>query len=132
MPDHVPGHQRHPPVVERERVEIEFVCGDIPQELPEEVSVCVYRLLQDALAIAIRNSDSRKFQVSLDAGPEELRLAVGDPGNGFDPERIMTEGAISLSGMNERLKLVDGELIINFQLEGGSTLLARVPLLPRM
>ncbi len=51
-----------------------------------------------------------------------------DSGSGFDPAEAMKGRGLGLTGMKERLKLVNGELSIESQLQVGATIHARVPL----
>jgi len=115
----------------REQVEIDFNSRSIPQELPEEISLCLFRVLQEALRIAIENSASRKFQVSLGIQSHEIHLSVHDP-TSFCSERIKTECTLSLTGMTERLMLVSGKLSVDSEPQQGTAIRAYVPLSPKM
>ena len=112
---------------DRQRVEIEFHSENIPKELPKEISLCLFRVLQEALQNAIKHSGSRQFQVSLKDGTNEIELTVHDSGRGFDPEEAIQGRGLGLTSMRERLKLVNGELSIHSQLERGTTIKASVP-----
>ena len=50
---------------ERQRVEIDFQSEGIPKTLPEEASLCLFRVLQEALQNAAKHSGSQHYQVSL-------------------------------------------------------------------
>jgi PAS domain S-box-containing protein len=113
---------------DHKNIEIDFASEGVPDELSHEVSLCVFRVLQEALQTAVSHSGSRRFQVSLTGEANELHLAVRDVGIGFDPEDAQKGPGLSLAIMSERLKLVDGTLWIESQREGGTTIRARVPL----
>jgi PAS domain S-box-containing protein len=112
---------------ERHRVEIDFHSENIPKELPREISLCLFRVLQEALQNAIKHSGSRQFQVSLRGGANEVELTVHDSGVGFEPEEALRGRGLGLTSMQERLKLVDGQLSINSKPQSGTTIQARVP-----
>jgi signal transduction histidine kinase len=57
----------------------------------------------------------------------EIHLVVSDLGRGFDLETAMQGRGLGLTSMQERLRLVGGELSINSQPKGGTTIHARVP-----
>ena len=116
---------------ELQNVEIDFHSESVPKDLPKEVSVCVFRVLQEALQNAVKHSGSRHFQVSLCDGSNEVALTVRDSGVGFDPEHTISSHGLGLTSMKERLKLVDGQLFIDSKLQQGTTIHARVPLHPR-
>ena len=58
---------------------------------------------------------------------EDIQLTVSDLGAGFDIEAATKGTGLGLTSMQERLRLVGGELSINSQPKGGTTIHARVP-----
>jgi PAS domain S-box-containing protein len=117
---------------ERQNVGIDFHSENIPEELSEEVSLCLFRVLQEALQNAIKHSGSRHFQVSLTGTRNEIRLVVHDSGVGFDPQEALRGRGLGLTSMKERLKLVDGQLFIESKAQHGTTIQARVPVNPKV
>lgn len=113
---------------DQKNIEIDFASEGVPNELSQDVSLCLFRTLREALQTAVSHSGSRHFQVSLTGGANELHLEVRDVGIGFDPEDAQKGPGLSLAIMSERLKLVDGLLWIESQGERGTTIHARVPL----
>ncbi len=113
-------------------VQIEFRSENIPADLPEEVSLCLYRVLQESLQNAIKHSGSGRLEVLLIGGSNEIRLSVQDSGVGFDPAKAMKGSGIGLNSMKERLKLVSGSIVIDSQPNHGTTVRARVPITPHM
>jgi PAS domain S-box-containing protein len=114
---------------ERQKVKIDFHSGDIPQNLPPEIALCLFRVLQEALQNAAKHSRSSHFQVSLNGAPGEIQMTVRDSGIGFNPAEAMNGGGLGLTSMRERLKLVHGELTIESQSRLGTVVRATVPLL---
>jgi signal transduction histidine kinase len=117
---------------DRQHVEIEFHSENIPKELPKEISLCLFRVLQEALQNAIKHSGSQQFQASLRSGASEIELTVRDSGIGFETDEAIKGPGLGLTSMQERLKLVNGRLSIDSKPQRGTTILARVPLNPRM
>jgi signal transduction histidine kinase len=113
---------------DQHKVEINLQVEDIPSNLAYEISLCVFRVLQESLQNAIKHSRARKFHVVLGGGAEELTLAVRDAGVGFDPVAALGGRGLGLTSMKERLKLVDGELSIESFPLTGTTIRVRVPL----
>ena len=116
---------------ERQKVRIEFSSGGIPKKVPEAISLCLFRVLQEALQNALKHSGAKQFQVSLLGSENEIQLTICDKGCGFDPDQTLKGTGLGLTSMKERLKLVGGELSIDTQLQRGTTIYARVPLRPR-
>ena len=112
---------------ERQNVKIDFRCDGLPEDLPDDVSLCFFRVLQEALHNAVKYSGVDEFEVSLEYVSDEIQLRVHDSGAGFDPTLTTAEHGLGLTSMNERLKLVSGELSIHSRPQEGTTILARVP-----
>ncbi|HKW33727.1 MAG TPA: ATP-binding protein [Candidatus Acidoferrum sp.] len=113
-------------------MQIDFHCEYVPKDLPQETSLCLFRVLQESVQNAIKHSGSSHFEVSLSGGLDEIQLTVSDSGIGFDPEEAMKGRGIGLASMNERLKLVNGDLSIDSQVQRGTTIHVHVPLSPGM
>jgi len=112
---------------EQQKVEIDFRSHDLPTPLSPEISLCLFRVLQEALHNAAKHSGVAHFEVQLWGTSDEIHLAVNDLGGGFDTETAMHGSGLGLTSMQERLRFVNGELSINSQLERGTTVHARIP-----
>jgi signal transduction histidine kinase len=115
-------------VCNRQRVEVNFHSHGVPQKLPHDISLCLYRVLQEALQNAIKHSDSRKLEVSLTFISNEIQLTVRDSGIGFDSEEALKGNGLGLTSMRERLKLVDGNVSIESRRGVGTVVRASVPI----
>jgi len=112
----------------RQRVEIDFRSDEIPGEVPQEVSLCLFRVLQEALHNAAKHSQVQHFEVRLGYATGQLDLQVADRGAGFDAESVIKKGGLGLVSMRERVRLVDGTIAIESKPMGGTTIHVRVPL----
>ena len=112
---------------EQQKVEIDFRHSGVPGSLPKEISLCLFRVLQESLQNAAKHSAVRHFSVALHGTPEEIQLTVSDLGVGFDPQDAVNRQGLGLISMRERLQLVNGELSIKSQPGHGTTVFARVP-----
>jgi PAS domain S-box-containing protein len=113
---------------EQQKVEIDFTSYDLPIALSPDVSLCLFRVLQEALHNSAKHSGVRRFEVRLWGKPDEVHLTVRDFGAGFDREAAKENRGLGLVSMEERLKLVNGTLAIETQPKSGTTIHARVPL----
>jgi signal transduction histidine kinase len=107
-----------------------FHSANVPTELPHDISLCLYRVLQEALQNAIKYSGSREFEVSLIRESNEIHLRVRACGVGFDTI-VASKTGFDLLSVKQRLKLVDGEFSIESQPQRGTTINARVPMKER-
>jgi PAS domain S-box-containing protein len=111
---------------EQQKVEIEFRNHDLPLPVPPDVSLCLFRVLQEALHNAAKHSGARRFDVQLRGTPGEIHLSVSDTGVGFDLDVAMKGPGLGLVSMRERVRLVNGTISIGSK-PGGTTIEVRVP-----
>ena len=112
---------------EQRNVRIEFKHTDIPSAVPKEISLCLFRVLQEALQNAVRHSGGQDFTVEVRGTQDGIHLMVSDSGIGFDWRHAINGPGLGLISMRERLRLVNGELSIQSEPGCGTTVLARVP-----
>ena len=113
---------------EQNKIEVQFRHTGLPRNLPKEVSLCLFRVLQEALQNAVKHSGVRSFAVDLEGSVDLINLTVADFGSGFEEEEAFTRQGLGLISMRERLHLVRGELSVNSKPGAGTTIRARVPL----
>jgi PAS domain S-box-containing protein len=113
---------------ERHNVEVQLHCENIPRNLRPEISLCLFRVLQEAVQNAMKYSGTRRFVATLEGTSSEIHLRVQDSGIGFDPADAINGHGLGLISMRERLKLVDGKLSIESRPQMGTLVNATVPL----
>ena len=113
---------------EQQKVEIEFKTHDLPIPLSPDISLCLFRVLQEALHNSAKHSGARDFEVELWGTSDEIHLTVSDSGAGFELEAAKKGRGLGLVSMKERLQLVKGTLSIESQPKRGTRIHARVPL----
>jgi signal transduction histidine kinase len=111
----------------RREMQIDFKGADLPRLSPE-ISLCLFRVLQEALQNAAKHSGVRRIEVQLAENSGEIHLVVSDSGRGFDIEAARREGGLGLTSMQERVRLVGGTIAIESKPMGGTTIHVRVPL----
>ena len=111
-----------------QKVEIDFKSHDLPGPVPPDISLCLFRVLQEALHNSAKHSGAQRFEVQLWGTSDEIHLRVSDSGAGFDLETAMKSRGLGLTSMQERLQLVKGKFSIDSQPQRGTTIHARVPL----
>jgi PAS domain S-box-containing protein len=109
-------------------VEIAFISVGIPRNLPKDISLCLYRVMQEALQNAIKHSGAQRFSVELVGDSSEIRLEVSDDGAGFDLQSIDRRHGLGLISMRERMRMVHGEFALRSEPDHGTTVTCRVPL----
>jgi signal transduction histidine kinase len=109
-------------------VMIHFQYDDIPDDLPADVSLALFRVLQEAVANAVRHSGAPDVWVSLRGASGEIQLDVTDLGSGFDPQRDVSQDRVGMVAMRERLTLVNGECTIESRPGDGTRVRASIPI----
>jgi PAS domain S-box-containing protein len=109
------------------QVSIEFTDRNVPKHLPKDISLCLFRIAQEALHNAVKYSGTDKFSVALDATEEEVQLVVRDAGAGFDVEEAKKNPGLGLVSMQERAHLVHGSLSVESKPGKGTRISAAVP-----
>jgi len=71
----------------RNGVEIDFQSDGSTSFVPPNISLCLLRVLQEALHNAVKHSGVRRFDVHLNGTSDEIHLAVRDCGAGFNPKK---------------------------------------------
>jgi PAS domain S-box-containing protein len=112
----------------QQKVEIDFKSHDLPRFLSREISLCLFRVLQEALHNSVKHSGVRHFEVALWGASDAIHLRVSDSGAGFDSKAAKQSTGLGLISMEERLKLLKGTFAIQSQPMRGTTIHACVPL----
>jgi len=106
--------------------------GDEECNLSEEVALCLFRVLQEAMLNIQKHAAAQQVKVRLHLAPETASLWVTDDGRGFIVPRrlgqLTNDGHFGLMGLSERLDLVHGTLTITSVPDQGTCVEARVPL----
>lgn len=112
---------------QQQGVEIEFDARDVPSRLPADSSLCLFRVLQEALHNSAKHSGVRHFEVHLWGMLGAMHLTVRDSGVGFQNDSARNGHGLGLISMQERVKLVNGSLSIDSQPNRGTTVHVCVP-----
>ena len=103
---------------------------DVQNILPPEIGLCLFRVLQEALHNAAKHSRVKRIDVQLQEAAGEIHLIVRDSGTGFDVEAVKHGKGLGLTSMRERVRLVNGTILIESKLMGGTTVRVSVPFRP--
>jgi signal transduction histidine kinase len=139
------AHQLHPSKVEtlgikrsirslcaefsnRRKISASFSHGALPRSIDPNVSLCFYRIAQEALHNVFRHSRARHVSVRLGEAGSVLSLQIADDGVGFDASKAEPKG-LGLIGMRERVGLLGGTLQVHSKPQAGTQITATVPML---
>ena len=108
---------------------IEFSERNVPTHLPKDVSLCLFRIAQEALHNAVKYSGVSQFIVELSGVEGAVELVVSDAGAGFDVEEAKKNRGLGLLSMQERIHLVHGTFSVESRPGYGTRIIAAVPLI---
>jgi two-component system sensor histidine kinase NreB len=103
---------------------VPHVYVDLPCRPDQEIETIVYRVVQDAIANAVRSAHATMLDISLSQKGEVLCLRVSHDGHGSLPET----SDLGLLSMKERIELTDGRFLVSGTEGAGTTIEAEVPM----
>jgi signal transduction histidine kinase len=108
-------------------LEVTFLHKNLPAHLSEDLTLCLYRVVQEALQNAHKHSEASEVSIDLIGTPARLELTIADDGVGFDPGAALSTG-LGLISMRERVEAVGGSLRIDANPAQGTRLHISIPL----
>jgi two-component system, NarL family, sensor histidine kinase UhpB len=115
--------------MKRTGVETKVTVNDFPDKLPMAIETALYRCVQESLTNIARHSRAKVVLVELAFRGGLLSVSVEDDGIGFSPDQLtVSTEHIGLTGMNERVRLLDGEMSIESAPGVGACVKIEVPL----
>jgi len=93
-------------------IRITFRDRGCPHHLSKEITLCLFRIVQESLQNVIKHSGSQEAAVVISATARVVRLSVSDAGKGFDLHSAKAKSGLGLTGMTERLRSVGGEISV--------------------
>lgn len=106
------------------------ITGLDDQRLPAAVETALYRITQEALTNIVRHADADTASIFIERQTDKVLAIIEDDGIGFDPGTIdRNDGHLGLYGIRERAELLSGQLVIESELEHGTSLFIEIPLM---
>lgn len=94
----------------------------------ERLATPLYRIAQEALNNVVKHSQATEATLSLSRdATNTLQLEIRDNGKGFAREERRKTASFGLIGMRERVYALNGELVIDSRLGGGTTIRVSIP-----
>ena len=111
----------------RQKMEIKVKNDGVPNALPAEISLCLYRIVQEALHNAVKHSGAKYVEVHLQQTSDQIQITLRDCGKGFDVGAAGNGRGLGLASMRERIRLVNGTIVIRSKPTAGTIIRACVP-----
>jgi signal transduction histidine kinase len=113
----------------RTDIQSTYVHNDPVAALPDEVTICIYRVVQESLSNVARHARASQVEVEVMCDEEMIDLSIRDNGVGFDLEQSSKPGGhLGLLSMKERVRLAQGTLEVESTPGQGTHIRVHIPL----
>jgi PAS domain S-box-containing protein len=109
-------------------ISVSFEAENVPQSIPDDVALCLFRVTQEALQNIKKHSGATSGEVRLMGHDGQIHLSISDPGKGFSQDAISMQAGLGIQSMKERVRLVRGKLELNVHADAGSRIDVLVPI----
>lgn len=97
--------------------------------IPEQSSVAVFRVCQEALTNIAKHADTSNVKLSLIWKENELKISIVDFGGGFELDELeMNPVSLGVAAMKERMLLTGGHCVISSKIGEGTSVEISLPL----
>jgi signal transduction histidine kinase len=86
--------------------------------IPKDVTLCLFRIVQESFRNVIKHSGAGEASVVLVGFSDFIQLSISDNGRGFDLDSRGSKNGLGLISMRERLRLVGGAISIQSSSRG--------------
>jgi signal transduction histidine kinase len=108
-------------------VRVKFYADHEVEPVSPPVALALFRIAQEALQNIARHGHARNATVSLARDTTHVTLTIADDGEGFDVEAARPNPGLGLLSMEERARMVQGNVVIHSEPGEGTTIEVRVP-----
>jgi len=110
-------------------ISVDLILNEIDSSnLPSEVQITLYRILQEALTNVARHSGAKAVSIRFARRPKAIEVAVIDDGCGFDAKAVaVSSHRLGIHSMRERAAMLGGRVSFIPQRKG-TRILVQVPL----
>lgn len=115
-------------LTESGKIKTDFAQTGFPFALDQDITLCVFRIAQEALRNCVKHSRAESARVMLTRTRTAVRLVVSDNGCGFNTKTTSMEKGLGFISMKERLHLLGGELKVSSKPLRGTRIEVTVPL----
>jgi signal transduction histidine kinase len=108
------------------QLSVQFTHAHIPSNIPSDISLCLYRIVQEALSNVVKHSGALAAEVALAREDGHIELRIADSGRGFAAD--LEHAGLGLISMRERVRSVGGRFVVHSANGSGTRIGVRVPI----
>lgn len=139
------AHQLHPSILEHlglvqalkayieecaklHQFKIIFTHRNIPDDLPGNIALCLYRVTQESLGNIMKHAQAQEAWITLTGFTKSIRLSIRDNGKGISRQKLKAfQQGLGFVSMIERIRLVRGKLHVHSKARGGTQIVVKIP-----
>ena len=110
----------------KSELDITLIIEKLPEDIDEKLQLCLFRVVQEALTNTIKYAQASQMEIRLSEQADKLHLLCRDNGCGFDQATIRR--GLGLTGMQERISALAGEMAIHTVIGKGVALEVTLPI----
>ena len=110
-------------------LQVTFEQAGSASDLPKDVTLCIFRVAQEALRNCAKHSSSKTALVYLSVTERRVKLSIIDHGRGFEMSPGTVERGLGFTSMRERVMVTGGHLSVHSEPNSGTQVEATIPLL---
>lgn len=114
-------------LIEKHTLDIQFKVFGKENRLPSTIEVALFRLIQESLTNVIKHAEATMAQVKVEFQDSMIYVVIEDDGKGFEIDQQKSSG-FGIMGMKERVKLLEGDMIIKSSRNAGTKMVIKIPI----
>jgi signal transduction histidine kinase len=114
-------------ICRRASLEWQVSASGLDAQLPRDVSIAVFRIVQEALTNVVRHAQAKSVSVEVLRAADEIVLIVADDGVGISDHATRGRLSHGIAGMRQRARALRGEFSIRGRPANGTVIEVRVP-----
>ena len=102
----------------RKDLDIDFQAINIKKNLPLNIQLNLYRIVQELLANAIKHAEATSILLQCSQSDEAFMITIEDNGKGFDKNIVQTTKGMGLHNLKNRISYLKGKMEISSDMQG--------------
>lgn len=99
----------------------------IDEYIDQNKSLNLYRFVQESLNNIIKHANAKAVLVSIEKTSNLVTITINDNGQGFDTNDAQKLNSLGLKTLKERIRILNGKLIIKSKPNNGTSIIAKFP-----
>jgi signal transduction histidine kinase len=114
-------------IQETTSIDWSFHVDRIDHVITEEKEINFFRIIQEGINNIVKHSKASEAYIIIRKHKSGIKARLWDNGIGFDVKNKMEKGGLGLSGMKERIKILNGTIDVQSSREEGTSITIEIP-----